>query len=106
MTETTRPARAKLSVTRSAAGISPSTGTEPRAVFGRMPIEAPSEMRTGPVDTSEDHGTSIAALLEPVRTQFNLADEGIADLAAFTRKLLSGGLPKGSQLQLARGGRF
>ena len=54
-------------------------------------------------ENGDGKGLEIAAFLAPVKKHFDLDSKGEADLAAFTRKLLSGGRPKrGSYSSMAR----
>ncbi len=54
-------------------------------------------------ENGDGKGLEIAAFLAPVKKHFDLDPKGEAELAAFTRKLLSGGRPKrGSYSSMAR----
>lgn len=68
--------------------------------------EISSQIKKKSADNCENgdgKGLEIAAFLAPVKKHFDLDSKGEAELAAFTRKLLSGGRPKrGSYSSMAR----
>ena len=112
MTDTTRAPREKLSITRpigGTAGIVPHPRIEQgierardrEAVRSDTPVardearDQPSTPRAG-AGAGNVQDVAIAALLNPVCDNLDLGDDGVASLAAFTRRLLEGGRPRRS----------
>jgi len=106
MTDTARAPREKLSITRpigGTAGIVPHPRIEQgierardrEAVRPGTPV-AREQPCAPPASTANVQDVAIAALLDPVCDNLDLGDDGVASLAAFTRKLLEGGRPRRS----------
>lgn len=99
MNDTTRAARPRLSIGRGGAGTSPKPCNEvrPAQTMPRTERYAQAERQPAPKApvTASGGDRGLANVLDPVRAHFDLTDDKAAELAAFTRMLLSGGTPRG-----------